>query len=149
MIGSWSDCVKKEVPWNPSVTISHNQIIISGARKNRRTSTARAPLSNMHNCSSLNGPTLALTIDFCHFLTLLIHCKIGKSHLQIGSMMVASWRICFSHRSLNFHCLSCISLCSLVLYFIAKDRLIYNILASWVNNPYQKIALIRSFFLFI
>ena len=34
MIGRWSDCVKKEVPWNPSVTISHNQIIISGPRKN-------------------------------------------------------------------------------------------------------------------
>ena len=34
MIGPWSDCVKKEVPWNPSVTISHNQIIISAGRKN-------------------------------------------------------------------------------------------------------------------
>ena len=34
MIGRRSDCVKKEVPWNPSVTISHNQIIISGPRKN-------------------------------------------------------------------------------------------------------------------
>ena len=101
MIGPWSDCVKKEVPWNPSVTISHNQIIISGARKNRRTSTARAPLSNMHNCNSLNGPALALTIDFCHFLTLLMRCKIGGSHQQIGSMMVASWRICLFTQELE------------------------------------------------
>ena len=40
MIGPWSDCVKKEVPWNPSVTISHNQIIISGSRKNWRGPTS-------------------------------------------------------------------------------------------------------------
>ena len=52
MIGPWSDCVKKEVPWNPSVTISHNQIIISGARKNRLAPTSFVPNASWENASA-------------------------------------------------------------------------------------------------
>ena len=51
MIGPWSDCVKKEVPWNPSVTISHNQIIISGARKNWLAPTSFVPNASWENAS--------------------------------------------------------------------------------------------------
>ena len=78
MIGRWSDCVKKEVPWNPSVTISHNQIIISGARKNRLAPTSFVPnaswenasLCEMHpraKCISQLGASILLTAAFLGF----------------------------------------------------------------------------------